>query len=91
MQDQIVAALAGSVIAALRVVRKGWIKVLQAFISGFFLSFYVSPDVVEALNANFGIMISYSAVYFIFALFGSEISDRVINIIRTSKVSSRWS
>lgn len=90
MSDQIAAAAIGSAISALRLKKQGWISVSQALVTGFCCSYYLADDVIIALRQNFDIILSYGAVYFLIAYFGSEILQRVLLIIKTFRVSKKW-
>lgn len=83
MQEQAIAALAGAVAAAVGQAKNGLIAVIQSLVIGFLSAYFVGANVVLVLEKYFDFVVIYSAVYFLVALYGFTIYEKVRRVIST--------
>lgn len=87
VQENILAALAGAAASSIGFYKRGLIVVLQVFISGFFLSYFGTVNLIDWIKVNYGVLGSYSIVYFLVAYFGNLILERSKTWLASVKVS----
>lgn len=90
MHDNVFAAATGALASSLSYYKRGFVVMLQVFISGFFLSYFGSVNVIDWLKINWGVLTSYSICYFLVAYFGNLILDRIGTWIKAVRVKL-WS
>jgi hypothetical protein len=88
--DNLIAAALGGFSSALRFQKYGWLQFMQIFISSTCLAFFAGQDLADFISSNSGIVISYGAVYFALAYFGSTLLDRSTIFIKSVRVSKKW-
>lgn len=83
--ENLIAALVGSSIASMKYAQRGRHIVAQAWLSGFFLSYFTARDVSTLITLAVGVKISYGASFFLTAYFGALILDKAGHYIRVLK------
>lgn len=89
MHENIIAALAGGVVSAMRHTKRGWFKVFEVFLTGFFLSYFIASDLVRFMENQFSLIVSYGAMYFVIAYLGSSLLSRATDLISVWKMP-KW-
>lgn len=88
--ELIIAALIGAALAALQHTKRGKIKMLRVFLTGFSLAFFTVNDIVNLVQHFMSFKVSKGGILFVISLLGSEMLERVILIIRTFNVNIKW-
>jgi len=84
------AALTGGSLAALRHTKRGKMKMLRVFLTGFFLAWYVGEDVVNLTQQLMKFEVSKGGTLFMVSFLGAEFLERLILFIRTLNVNMLW-
>ena len=67
LAENLIAALVGSSIASMKYTHRGKHIVAQAWLSGFFLSYFTARDVSTLITLAVGVKLSYGASFFLTA------------------------
>lgn len=90
MTELVAAALIGSVLAALQHTKRGKVKMLRVFLTGFSLAIFTVNDVVNLIQHLISFNVSKGGILFFISFIGAELLERVILIIRTFNVNMKW-
>lgn len=90
MTELVAAAFIGSVLAALHHTKRGKIKMLRVFLTGFSLAVFTVNDVVNLVQHLISFQVSKGGILFFISFIGAELLERVILIIRTFDVNMKW-
>lgn len=82
MSDNVIAAVAGAMTAGISQYGRGWVVITQTVVTGFLSAYFLAANLVIVVDKYLGVTLFYSAAYFLCALYGASVANRVRRLIR---------